>query len=153
MDIWIIGGRLVRIIHTDDGTPKPIPLKRIGNITRKNKNGEWRAYVEYLVPDPFGSAARKIMEPILQGANDTFNRPELIRQIPAGDADYDRLNGRRSDAESANRGIDDHLYLRRAASLGAAGQLFDLVCHAFAQNSVARYRHSPPGRPPAATAA
>ncbi len=153
VDIWIIGGRLVRIIHTDDGTPQPDPLKRIGNIARKNKNGEWRAYVEYLVPDPHGGAARKIRESILQSDTDTFNRPELIRQIPVGDPDYDRLIGRRSDAESANRGIDDDLYLRRAASLGAAGQLFDLVCHAFMQNSIARYRHGPPAEPPPAIAA
>jgi hypothetical protein len=153
VDIWTIGGGLVRIVHTDDGTPEPVPLERIGNINRKNQNGEWRAYVEYLVPDPYGIADRKIREPILQNDTDTFNRPELIRQIPVGDPDYDRLIGRRSDAESANRGIDDDLYLRRAASLGAAGQLFDLICHAFLQNSIARYRHGPPGAPPPAIAA
>ena len=38
--------------------------------------------------------------------------------------------GRRSDAEAANRQIDDHLYLRRTRSLGARRQLFDLLADA-----------------------
>lgn len=69
-----------------------------------------------------------------------------------GDPDYVRLIGRRSNAESGNQTIDDDLYLRRAVSLGTQGQLFDLLCHAFVQNSVARYRtghqvdHRPPSR-------
>jgi hypothetical protein len=153
VDIWIDGGRLVRIVHTDDGTPEAIPLERVGNLSRQNQSGDWRAYVEYDIPNPCGGAGRKIREPILQHDTDAFNRPELIRQIPVGDPDYDRLIGRRSDAESANRGIDDDLYLRRAASLGAAGQLFDLVCHAFGQNSIARHRHGQrTARPPAVAA-
>ena len=45
--------------------------------------------------------------------------------------------GRRSDAEAANRQIDDHLYLRRARSLGARRQLFDLLAYALVQNSIA----------------
>lgn len=104
-------------------------------------------------PIPKAETAERSGNPILRRPNDTFNRPENIRQIPPGDPDYIRLIGRRSDAESANRTIDDDLYLRRAVSLGAQGQLFDLLCHAFVQNSVARYRHGTRGRPPPALAA
>jgi hypothetical protein len=59
-------------------------------------------------------------------------------------APHDRLKtpfSRRSDAEAANRQIDDHLYLRRARSLGARRQLLDLLAYALVQNSTARHRH------------
>lgn len=81
----------------------------------------------------------------------TFNRAENIRQIPPGDPDYERLKGRRSDAEAANRQIDDDLYLRRAHSVGTYRQLLDLIGFAFAQNSLARHRHPAP-KPLAAAA-
>jgi hypothetical protein len=61
--------------------------------------------------------------------------------------------GRRSDAEAANRQIDDHLYLRRARSLGARRQLFDLLCHAMLQNDIALQRHRQRAGPPAEKAA
>jgi hypothetical protein len=51
--------------------------------------------------------------------------------------------GRRSDAEAANRQIDDQLYLRRARSLGVSRQLFDVLAHGLVQNSVAL--RTPPG--------
>ena len=76
-----------------------------------------------------------------------------VRQIPPGDPDYLRFMGRRGDAEASNRQVDDRLYLRRARSLGARRQLFDLIAHAFAQNSVARYRHRMKAGPGAAIAA
>lgn len=43
---------------------------------------------------------------------------------------YTKIYGRRSDAESRNRRIDDGLYLRRARSLGSERQLLDLIGHA-----------------------
>jgi hypothetical protein len=61
--------------------------------------------------------------------------------------------GRRSDAEAANRQIDDHLYLRRARSLGARRQLFDLLAHAFVQNSIALHRYRQRAGPAADMAA
>lgn len=61
--------------------------------------------------------------------------------------------GRRSDAEASNRQIDDHLYLRRARSVGAQRQLLDLIAHAFAENSVARHRHHLAKGPPNTIAA
>ena len=133
--------RLHRLDYTDDGTEIPVPLERVANIVRKNRNGTFRTYVEYSVPHPRGGKPHKIMEPTYNTPDDTFNRAENIRQIPPGDADYTRLMGRRSDAEAANRQIDDQLYLRRARSLGARRQLFDLLAHGLVQNSIARHRH------------
>ena len=107
---------------------------------RRNDNGSFRTYVQYLVPHPRGGKPKEILE-ATYNTDDTLNRAENIRQIPPGDPDYERLYGRRSDAEAANRQIDDALYLRRARSVGARRQLFDLLAHAFVQNSLARHRH------------
>jgi hypothetical protein len=82
-----------------------------------------------------------------------FNRAEHVRQIPPGDPDYERVYGRRSDAEAANWQVDDHLYLRRARSVGARRQLFDVIAHAFVGNSVARYRFRAVADPPGTIAA
>ena len=154
VDIWTSGGRLCRLEYADDGTRVLVPLKRVANPVRPNDDGSFRNYVEYEVPDPRGGKPRRIMERTYQKPEDgDFNRPENIRQIPPGDPDYTRLMGRRSDAEASNRQIDDHLYLRRARSLGAKRQLFDLIAHAFVENSVARYRHRMATGPPREIAA
>jgi hypothetical protein len=154
VDIWTSGGRLCRLEYADDGTRVLVPLKRVANPVRPNDDGSFRNYVEYEVPDPCGGKPRQIMERTYQKPEDgDFNRRENIRQIPPGDPDYTRLMGRRSDAEASNRQIDDHLYLRRARSLGAKRQLFDLIAHAFVENSVARYRHRMATGPPREIAA
>jgi hypothetical protein len=141
VEIWYIGGRLHRLGYADDGTEISVPLDRVGNPIRKNANGTFRTYVEYTVPDPRGGAPQRIREATYNTVDDTFNRAENIRQIPPGDPDYTHLMGRRSDAEAANRQIDDQLYLRRARSLGARRQLFDLLAHGLVQNSIALHRH------------
>ena len=152
VDIWFSGGLLCRVVYADDGTRVLVPLRRVGNPIRKN-NRTFRTYVEYEVPCPRGRDPQVIRAPTFSQEDDPFNVPENIRQIPPGDPDYERLMGRRSDAESANRGIDDQLYLRRARSLGARRQLFDLFAHAFVENSVARKRHRSAAGPPAELAA
>lgn len=154
VDIWISGGRLCQQVYADDGTPILVPLKRIANLTRPNDDGTFRTYVQYQVPCPRGGAPKTITEATYQREEDgDFNRPENVRQIPPGDPDYERLKGLRSDAEAANRQIDDHLYLRRARSIGAERQLVDLLAHFLTENSVARYRHRLANGPPQARAA
>jgi len=80
------------------------------------------------------------------------NRAENVRQIPPGDPSYQLVYGRREDAESINRAIDDHGYLQRARSVGAQRQLFDLLCHAVRTNLIAQhlYGHQANARAPAA---
>jgi hypothetical protein len=154
VDIWTSGGRLGQQVYTDDGTPMLVPLARVANLTRPNDDGTFRTYVQYRVPCPRGGAPKRMTEATYQRQLDgDFNRPENIRQIPPGDPDYTRLMARRSDAESANRQIDDHLYLRRARSLGAKRQLLDLIAHFFVENSIARYRHRLATGPPQEAAA
>jgi hypothetical protein len=128
------------------------PLKRVGNPIREDANS-YRTYVEYKVPHPGVGKAQVIREPTFSKDTDTFNRPENIRQLPPSDPEYIELMGRRSDAEASNRQVDDQLYLRRARSVGARRQLFDLLAHAFVENSVARYRNRTRAGPPAQVAA
>ena len=52
-----------------------------------------------------------------------------------------RLYGRRSDAESINRGLEDSLYLRRAHSVGHARQHVNLLGYALMVNSLALDQH------------
>jgi hypothetical protein len=155
VEIWTSGGRLCQVVYADDGTRVLETLRRIASPVRANLDGTFRTYVEYEVPDPRSMAPVTVMEATYDRPEDKdgFNRAENVRQIPPGDPDYQRLKGRRSDAESANRQIDDDLYLRRAASIGAKGQLFDLICHAFVINSVARARHRKRRAPNRAAAA
>ncbi|MCZ7535076.1 MAG: hypothetical protein M5T61_03395 [Acidimicrobiia bacterium] len=46
------------------------------------------------------------------------------------------------------RGIDDHLYLRRARGVGKGHQRFDLLCHAIRVNLITqmRYASAPPAQ-------
>ena len=64
-----------------------------------------------------------------------------VQAIPPGDPDFKRLYGRRSDAESINRGLEDSLYLRRAHSVGYARQLMNLLGYALMVNSLALDQH------------
>jgi hypothetical protein len=155
IDIWRSGGALCRHDYAFDGTPFLERLPRVLNRITQNIDGMHRSYVEYRLDDPRGELPPSIIrEPTFQRDEDgAFNRAENIRQIPPGDPDYERLKGRRSDSEASNRVVDDHLYLRRARSLGARRQLWDLICHYFVQNSIARYRHRMKHGPPSALAA
>ena len=70
-----------------------------------------------------------------------FNRTEYVRAIPPGDPDFKALYGRRADAESINRGLEDSLYLRRAHSVGHARQALNLLGYALMVNSLAVRQH------------
>ena len=120
--------RLCRVAITDDGTRHLVPLNRTANLIRPNADGTYRSYVEVDVPNPRGGPSRTHRQATHGTTDDTgkseYWRAENIRQIAPGDPDYVRLYGRRSDAESINRNLDDTLYLRRVHSIGAQRQLY-----------------------------
>lgn len=132
------------------GEPLFVELPRRRLIRRRNGMG-WRWYGEYEVEHPAGGKATTIRVRLdltdADGAR-KFNRPENLRPIPPGDADYARLYPRRSDAEAANRVLDDTHYLRRAHSVGHERQLVNLIGFGLAMNSIAlaraRLRAGPP---------
>jgi hypothetical protein len=144
VEIWSEAGRLCQEVYLDDGTQVLDPLPRTGNPIRQNSDGTYRTYVEYLVTSPSGRATQTLREPTYNRPADDeagFNRAENVRQIPPGDPYYEKIKGRRSDAEAANREIENSLYLNRAHSLGARRQLYDLYGYVLVRNALARGRH------------
>lgn len=124
------------------GEPHFVELERRRLIRRRNGNG-WRWYGEYDVEDPNGGAPARIRVRLDLTDEDQarkFNRPENLRAIPPTDPDFARLYPRRSDAEAANRVLDDTHYLRRAHSVGHERQLVNLIGFGLAMNSVALAR-------------
>jgi hypothetical protein len=155
VDIWHRAGRACQRIITGDAEVVLEPLERLETQRRSNSDGTYRFYDVYRVPDPRGGSPKTIRLRTYTNDDDRaagFNRAENVRQIPPGDPSYQLVYGRREDAESINRGIDDHGYLQRARSVGAQRQLFDLLCHAIRTNLIAQhlYGHAANARAPAA---
>ncbi|MDP1821432.1 MAG: hypothetical protein Q8K58_16255 [Acidimicrobiales bacterium] len=140
---------------TDTGKQLFTPLRRTRTHRRADKGGTYRWYNEYALPHHLGAGTITIR---LHGDDDDtkrkFNRTENIRPIPPGDPDFTRLFGRRNDAESINRALDDTLWLRRAHSVGHARQHLNLITHAAGVNALVVQLHQRAhGDPPAALAA
>ena len=137
---------------TDTGDLHFTPLDRVRTHRTRDKNGKYRWYNDYRLPDTYGNG---IVTVRLHGnADDTakkLNRTENVRPIAPTDPDFDRLYKRRNDAESINRDLDDTLWLRRAHSLGHERQLVNLLGYALMVNGLALHPHRQ--RPPVALAA
>jgi hypothetical protein len=120
------------------------PLRRVRTHRTKDKNGKYRWYNDYELPDHHGGGEVTVR---LHGNEDDtrrrFNRTENVRPIPAGDPDFQHLYRRRNDAESINRNLDDTLWLGRAHSLGHQRQTLNLLGYALMTNSLARARSRP----------
>jgi len=127
-------------------------LERRANLRRSNANGTYRWYVRFGVPDSHDGGTLTEAHVISdEDRRRRFNRTEHLRILPPGDPDYETLRGRRSDAESINRGLDDSMYLSRAHSVGKDRQLLDLLDYAACVNALSIHRHqarakAPPGR-------
>jgi hypothetical protein len=98
---------------------------RTKTIRRANDDGIFRFYNAYLTPA--GDEVLMRLDTTEQDKLRKLNRSENLRQIAQNDLDFKRLYGRRSDAESINRALDDTLWLRRAHSKGAARQSVNLL--------------------------
>lgn len=112
---------------------------RLKTIRRTNDDGTFRFYNEYVTPN--GDKVLMRLDTTEQDKQRKLNRSENLRQIAPNDFDFKRLYGRRSDAESINRALDDTLRLRRAHSKGAARQSINLIGFAILTNAVACYFH------------
>lgn len=117
------------------------PFKRLKLVRRPNRDGSWRIYQDYELPDSGGSIVTVPMTPTSEDEKTKFHRCENVRCIPKGDPDYGTLLGRRQDIESINRSLEDTLFLGRAHSLGHRRQRVDLLGFAILTNSIAVSRH------------
>jgi hypothetical protein len=66
----------------------------------------------------------------------------------ASDPGRQSHKGRRNDAESINRALDDTLWLRRAHSIGHHRQQLNLLTHALVVNSIALHGRRATGDSP-----
>jgi len=141
LDLWYRGGRVCQKIVDGDAEVRLVPLKRLEVQRRQNKNGTHRFYVVYEVAHPHNGIPGKV-------SLSMDGHAENVRIIPPGDPDYKGLYGRRQDTEAINRSLDDHHHLRRARSVGARRQLFDVLAFAMRTNSITRELYLS-GAPPA----
>ena len=145
----IIGGKTVRLFARDgvictaefdhNGEQILTEAKRIKTIRRKDRSGNFRWYNEYKLVD--GNTVMVRLDTTDEDKERKLNRSENLRQLPPGDPDFKRLYGRRADAESINRGLDDSMFLGRAHSKGAKRQSVNLLGYALMVNGLAIHLH------------
>ena len=136
------GGTLGVVELDDRGTPIFEPLRRVRTHRNQDKNGLFRWYNDYQLPDRYGNGTITVrLHGNADDAKRKLNRTENLRPIPPDDEDFARLYPRRNDAESINRHLDDTLWLGRAHSVGHARQHVNLLGFALMINSLARHRH------------
>jgi hypothetical protein len=127
---------------TDTGDLTFSELPRIRTHRSRDKNGKYRWYNDYALPDRYQNQTITVR---LHGNPDDvarkFNRTENVRPIPPSDPDFARLYPRRNDAESINRNIEDTLWIGRAHSIGHARQHLNLLGYALMVNGLALLRH------------
>jgi hypothetical protein len=132
---------------TESGELNFEELRRVRTHRNPDKNGKYRWYNDYRLPDSLGGETLTVR---LHGTDADrarrLNRPENVRPIPPTDPDFARLYPRRNDAESINRNLVDTLWLGRAHSLGHARQHLNLLGYALMVNGLAlhRYQHRAP---------
>ncbi len=138
----------------DNGAPAVVSLNVQGdeildrlelNQVRQeqNKDGTWRWYGDYELPAKHGggSVLLRLNKTKDERSGRGANRTENLRVFHPESEQYKRLYGRRSDAESSNRRLQDTLWLGRAHCLGAKHQLLTLIGFQRTQNAIAHARH------------
>lgn len=110
---------------------KSTQLARKRTHRNQDKNGLFRWYNDYALPDEYGGGTITVR---LHGdesdAARKFNRTENIRPIAPTDPDFKKIYARRNDSESINRSLDDTLWLTRAHSIGHVRQTVNLLGYA-----------------------
>jgi hypothetical protein len=150
VQLYAKGGALGIGELTDTGRLTFHELARLRTHRNADKNGRYRWYNDYRLPDSYGAGTITVrLHGNAQDAVRKLNRTENLRPIAPSDPDFARLYPRRNDAESINRDLDDTLYLRQAHSLGAARQHLNLLGYALVVNGVSLHRcarHRAPDR-------
>jgi hypothetical protein len=128
---------------TDQGEPVFSELRRVRTRRNKDKNGLYRWYNDYRLPDEYGGGTITIrLHGDEEDSRRKFNRAENIRPIPPSDPDFKPIYARRNDSESINRGVDDSMSLSRAHSVGHLSQLVNLLGYALMVNGLTLLEYS-----------
>lgn len=135
-----------------DASPMLIKLER-RHLKRRGDKAGFRFYQDYAVPvgvPATGGATLTLrLNSRPEDRRQKLNREEHLRAVPPADPDYPRLYGRRNDAESGNRILDDSMLRGRSHSVGRAGTHLNLLTFALFKNAQTRGLYarteSPPG--------
>ena len=142
MNLYSRGGQVGVGRLDENGEMIFVPLERVRTHRNEAKDGLFRWYNDYRLPD--GGTVTVRLHGNDEDDRRRLNRPENVRPIPPDDPDFRRLFRQRNDAESINRGLDDTLYLRRAHSVGHRRQWINLLGYALMVNSLALAEHRKP---------
>ena len=128
-------------VMTDKGEFLFLPLERF-KIARRGAPGNYRFYNTYrLLPEYRTRELHLRLHGNDEDQRRGLNRAEHLRAIPPSDPDFKRLNRRRNDSESINRGLQDTLYLGGAHSVGHVAQEADLLGFGLGLNALSWHRH------------
>jgi hypothetical protein len=132
----------IGVIELDDRGDKQFePLSRLRTHRNRDKNGRFRWYNDYALPDRLGGSTITVRLHGNEGDRARkLNRTEHVRPIPPSDPDFERLYARRNDSESINRHLEDTLFLGRAHSVGRYRQHVDLLGYALMVNGLSLLR-------------
>jgi hypothetical protein len=122
-----------------NGTQSFVESKRWRTLRREDKKGKFRWYNECVLPN--GNKVVVRLDTTDEDRVRKLNCAENVRQISPTAPDFKRVYGRRADAESINRQLDDTLWLRRAHSKGALRQSVNLIGYALMVNGFALHLH------------
>jgi hypothetical protein len=148
VSLYAQGGALGIGELDDRGNVTFTELERRRTHRNADKNGRYRWYNDYALPERFGAGTLTVrLHATPADTARKLNRTENLRPIAPSDPDFKRLYSRRNDAESINRGLDDSLYLRRAHTVGHARQHLNLLGYALVVNAIAVQRHRQRGAP------
>jgi hypothetical protein len=125
-----------------DEAGEPVILGRLDRTQVKRSrrsSGLYHFNVAYRVPCPAGELTAWVT-PHGEAGDPDHRRAGHVRVIAEGEPDFTRLYGLRNDAESWNSMLKRSLLVERAASLGGARQLVDVLCFALLHNAITAYQ-------------
>lgn len=138
IEIAAVGGALCEVRRSEDGTPIYERLV-LQQLKSRGTAPSFRLYGIYQ------TKTGKIVVgtiPLFQTEQDATrkrNRTEHLRAFPPGSAQFAALYGRRADAESLNRQLEDACWQKRANCYGRLRVFADVLGFALGQNAIARF--------------
>ena len=131
-----VDGAVCELVLDDEG--HQVVRARLDRLQIKRPqraSGRYHFNVAYQVPCPAGPFTAWVTPHGLAGEDD-HKRADAVRVIAEGEPDFATLYGLRNDSESFNSQLKRTLLVDRAASVGAARQLLDVLCFAHLHNAV-----------------
>lgn len=141
-DLYSVDGAAAFRETKVDGTPFEVLLEMQKPLKRRNKQGGYRWYGDFKVPESAGGGCLRIrLDTTEEDRKRGFNRTEHLRMFPPSHPDYEQLYGRRNLIESINRLYDDSLDREKAHTVGIRRQSVNVATFMLAFNVRSMERH------------